>query len=109
MPSTQPAQPGQPVIEVPEGLEPLYANMARIAHAPSEIIMEFAHLFPGSPKARVKARLVMTPLSAKLFFRALGENLAKYESTFGEITLPGDSALAEYSKLFRPPNPTDEG
>ena len=50
----------------------------------------------------------MSPLSAKLFHRALTENLAKYESTYGEITVPGDKVLAEYSKLFQPPETSDE-
>lgn len=104
-----PPKPPQPEIEVPEGLEPIYVNVARIAHAPSEIIMEFAHVFPGSPKAQVKTRLVMTPMSAKLFFRALGENLSRYEGRFGEIPVPGDASLAEYSKLFIPPDQDKEG
>ena len=104
-----PSQPQQPEIEVPEGLEPLYVNVARIAHAPSEMILEFAHVFPGSPKAQVKTRLVMTPMSAKLFLRALGENLARYEGRFGEIPVPGDSSLAEYSKLFKPPESGEGG
>ncbi|HJS29885.1 MAG TPA: DUF3467 domain-containing protein [Anaerolineales bacterium] len=102
-PDPSPPHP-QPEIEVPEGLEPIYVNVARIAHAPSELILEFAHVFPGSPKAQVKSRLVMSPMSAKLFFRALGENLARYEGRFGEIALPGDASLAEYSKLFKPPD-----
>jgi Protein of unknown function (DUF3467) len=108
MTSAPPPKPPQPVIEVPEDLEPVYVNMARIAHAPSEIILEFAHVFPGSPKARVKTRIVMTPMSAKLFFRALGENLTKYERNFGEIPVPGEASLDEYSKLFRPPDSSED-
>lgn len=110
--STPPAnRPRQPTLQVPADLEPVYANVVRIAHAPSEIVFEFAHLFPGSPNARVRARVVMAPLSAKLLHRALTENLAKYEANFGEITIPVDKSLVEYSKLFRPgePGETDEG
>lgn len=103
MPPDQPPHPRpQPMLEIPENLEPVYANLVRIAHAPSEFVLEFAHFFPGNPKARVKARVLMSPLSAKLFQRALAENLAKYEAAYGEINIPGDKALAEYSKLFRP-------
>jgi hypothetical protein len=43
----------------------------------------------------------MSPLGAKLFFRALQENLAKYEAAYGEVILPRDSTLAD--QLFRPP------
>jgi hypothetical protein len=44
----------------------------------------------------------MSPLGAKLLYRALGENLAKFETAFGEIAIPGGSSLADY--LFRPPD-----
>jgi hypothetical protein len=43
----------------------------------------------------------MSPIGAKLFYRALGDNLSKYEANFGEIKLPGGISLAEH--LFRPP------
>jgi hypothetical protein len=49
------------------------------------------------------ARVLMTPLSAKLFLRALAENIARYEASFGEIAVPTNSSLAE--SLFRPPHP----
>jgi len=50
-------------------------------------------------------------VSLKLFFRALAENLARYEASFGEIKLPGDTSLA--TDLFRniqppPPPPAAE-
>jgi hypothetical protein len=53
------------------------------------------------PKARVYARIVMTPMNAKLLLRALGDNLGRYEAQYGEIALP--SGLAE--QLFKPPKP----
>jgi hypothetical protein len=89
-------------------MEPVYVNLVRIAHAPAEIVFEFAHVFPGTPRARMKSRLLMSPLSAKLFQRALADNLAKYEARYGEINVPGDKDLAEYSKLFLPPDTTED-
>ena len=56
--------------------------------------------------ARVRARLLMSPVGAKLFYRALGENLARYEAAFGEIVLPGDSTLV--SDLFRGAHPPED-
>ena len=47
----------------------------------------------------------MSPLGAKLFFRALQENLSKYETAYGEIALPSDNTLAD--QLFRPPPTPD--
>jgi Protein of unknown function (DUF3467) len=86
--------PNTPNMELPPDLEPIYANMVRISHSPAELVMDFARLLPATPGARVYARLVMSPIGAKLFFRALGDNLARYEASFGEILLPGDSNLA---------------
>jgi hypothetical protein len=80
---------------LPTGLPIEYANLVRIAHSPSELIFDFAHLLPGAPLAQISSRIIMSPISAKLFMRALTDNLARYETTFGEINLPGGSSLAD--------------
>jgi hypothetical protein len=104
--SSRPTQTQLPPLEVPADLEVEYVNLVRIAHSPSELVFDFAHLLPGSSPAKVRSRIVMSPLGAKLFYRALAENLAKYEASFGEITVPGSSSLADY--LFRPPSSPDK-
>ena len=68
-----------PQMEIPTGLEPIYTNLARISHSPADIVIDFAQILPGEAKASVRARVLMTPLSAKLLLRALNENLARYE------------------------------
>jgi hypothetical protein len=102
---TTPAQPSGPKIIVPEGMEPAYANLARISHSPADIVVDFAHILPGETTANIRARVVMTPLSAKLLLRALHENIARYEAAFGEISVPSNSSLAE--SLFKPPHPPE--
>jgi hypothetical protein len=102
---TAPSQPSGPKINVPEGMEPAYANLARISHSPADIVIDFAHILPGESTANIRSRVVMSPLSAKLLLRALTENIARYEATFGEITMPSNSSLAE--SLFRPPHPPE--
>ena len=77
-------------VELPADLDPIYANFALISHTPSEVIIDLAQMLPNQPKIRVRSRVVMTPLNAKLTLRVLGENLAKYESAFGEIPVPGE-------------------
>ncbi len=81
-------------------VETTYANLARIAHSPADIVLEFAHLLPGSNKAKINSRVVMTPVSAKLLLRALNENLRRYEAAFGEIMIHQGSSLAD--NLFKP-------
>lgn len=104
LPSQKPAQ--NIPIEIPNDLEPAYANLARIAHAPAEFVMDFARLLPGDTKAIVAARVIMSPVALKLFAQAVNENLARYESNFGTVNLPGGvSSLAD--SLFKPPHPQD--
>lgn len=101
-----PNKPPSPNLEVPPDQPVIYANLVRIAHSPADMVLDFAHLLPGEKQANVGARILMSPLSAKLLHRALGENLARYEAAFGEITVPVNSSLAEH--LFRPfHNPPD--
>ncbi len=86
-------QPQQPSIEIGLGereAEGIYSNVVFITHSASEIILDFARLLPGLPKARVFSRIVMTPQSAKGLHRALGENLGNYEKQFGDIRLPAE-------------------
>ena len=103
--SVPPKPSASPTLEIPPGLETVYANLARISHSPADIVFDFAHLLPADTNAVVKARVLMSPLSAKLLLRALTENLARYEAAFGDIHVPMNTSLAEH--LFRPHPPTD--
>jgi len=96
-------------MEIPPGLEPIYTNLARISHSPADIVIDFAQILPGETKAGVRARILMTPLSAKLLLRALKENIARYEAALGEINIPNPNTLAD--NLFgriQPPEPPKE-
>ncbi len=101
--SHPPAQPPptRVQIELPRDLEAIYANFALIAHSPSEVILDFARVLPNQPTARVYARIVMTPMNAKLLLQALGENLKKYEAQFGEIKTPSPGFQEERPLGFR--------
>ena len=96
-------------MEIPPGLDPIYTNLARISHSPADIVIDFAQILPGETKASVRARILMTPLSAKLLVRALKENIARYEAALGEINVPNPNTLAD--NLFgriQPPEPPKE-
>lgn len=88
---TEPKQPPQQRIniELPNDLNVTYANFAIISHSPNELIIDFAQILPGMPKARVQSRVLLTPLNAKMLLQALSQNLAKYERSFGQITAGG--------------------
>lgn len=100
--------PSLPPFELPENIEPVYSNLARISHTPSELVIDFSRFLPGQARMPVLARVLLSPVGAKLLLRALSENIARYEAAFGEIRLPGDSGLA--NDLFRqvhPPEPPE--
>jgi hypothetical protein len=100
--------PVQLPIEIPPDLQPVYANLARISHAPAEFVMDFARILPGDSKASVTARVIMTPVGLKLLLQALNENLARFEATFGPVNIPtGGPSLADH--LFRPHHPPAQG
>lgn len=64
-----------------------YSNFVIIAHSPSEVILDFASMLPGMPKAKVSDRIVLTPEHAKRLLLSLQENLRNYEATFGPIKM----------------------
>jgi hypothetical protein len=68
-----------------------YANLAVISHSSSEFIVDFVRIVPGVPKAQVKSRIILTPEHSKRLMMALKENIDKYESLHGEITIKGGS------------------
>ncbi|MGB9772484.1 MAG: DUF3467 domain-containing protein [Bacteroidota bacterium] len=67
--------------------EGIYSNLAIITHSPAEFVIDFTRVLPGVPKARVQARIIMTPQHAKLLLNALKDNIEKYEKRFGEIKM----------------------
>ena len=103
--TTPPKKPPGAKLLSPEGLQVTYTNLARIAHSPADIVIDFAHLLPGEQTATVSSRVLMSPLSAKLLLRALADNISRYEAAFGEIQVPVNSSLAE--NLFRPHQPPE--
>ena len=63
----------------------IYSNLAIINHSPSEFVVDFVAIMPGTPKAKVKSRIILTPEHAKRFQSALADNIRRYEESHGEI------------------------
>jgi hypothetical protein len=79
-------QPNQLNIEISEEIaEGMYANLAIITHSHAEFVIDFVNVMPGTPKSRVKSRIILTPQHAKRFMKALTENVNRFESLNGKI------------------------
>ena len=63
----------------------VYSNLAIINHSKSEFIIDFINVMPGSPKAKVKSRVILTPEHVKRFKIALNDNIQRYEEANGII------------------------
>jgi hypothetical protein len=78
-------------IELSEDIaEGIYSNLAIITHSHSEFIVDFIKMMPGTPKAKVKSRIILTPQHAKRLLHALKDNITKYESAYGTIKDTGE-------------------
>jgi len=84
MPEQQPQN--QINIEISEEVsEGTYANLAIITHSHAEFVVDFVNVMPGTPKSKVKSRIILTPMHAKRFMKALQENVMRYEDAHGTI------------------------
>jgi len=62
--------------EIAQGI---YSNLCVIAHSSSEFIIDFIRVLPGTPKAKVKSRIILTPDNAKRLLQALQDNINKFD------------------------------
>lgn len=81
-------------IDLPESVaDGVYSNLAIISHSPAEFVIDFAQIVPAMQKAKVRSRVILTPQHAKRLFRALADNLNKYEQNFGPIKDINDNSV----------------
>jgi hypothetical protein len=78
--------PNQINIEISEEIaEGVYANLAIITHSHAEFVVDFVNVMPGTPKSKVKSRIILTPQHAKRFMKAMMENIQRFEQIHGKI------------------------
>ncbi len=63
----------------------IYTNLALITHSETEFLLDFLFMTPQTPKTKVLARLVSSPVHAKRLLWALKDNIEKYEARYGAI------------------------
>ena len=87
-------QPNQINIELTEEIaEGTYANLAIITHSQSEFVIDFVNIMPGTPKSKVKSRIIMSPQHIKRLMNALEENIHNYENANGVISEMGQMEI----------------
>ena len=89
----------------PEIANGTYSNLAIINHSPQEFVLDFIAALPGLPQARVNARQILTPQSAKRLLFALQDNVVKYENEFGTIDPSSHGVHAQWRPPLRTPQP----
>jgi hypothetical protein len=86
MAEQNPKKDGKLNIELDEATaEGIYSNLAIINHSVSEFIVDFIKIMPGTPKAKVKSRIILTPQHAKRLTKALADNVKRFETAHGKI------------------------
>src|SRR5260370_39732329 len=86
MDQQQPVQ-GQVQIKADEKeLQGQYSNLVMIHHNLEELTMNFIYIFPNGAQGNLLNSMIVSPGHAKRIWRALGENLARYETKFRTIT-----------------------
>jgi len=76
-----------------------YVNFAVVTHSLAEFILDFIKVLPGVPKSKVKSRIIISPVHAKTFSKALQDNIEKFEKKYGEIKTP----TRDISSVFKLP------
>ena len=89
---TPPAGPVQLQVEMDDATaQGVYANLAAMSHTETEFVLDFLFVQPNAPKAKLRSRVISSPVHAKRVLAALADNVRKYEERFGAINagLPG--------------------
>ncbi len=80
----------------------IYSNFQVVGSSETEFILDFAFLQPGppragrqgSPRGKIRSRVIMNPKQAKLLARLLAQRIADYERHFGEIPMPRGAMMS---------------
>jgi hypothetical protein len=85
------AQPGQKIqVQLGDSIpDEVYSNVPIINFTPTEFIIDYARFSPGMTKAKIHARIILNPATAKGLHKALEMALKSYEGKFGQINIKG--------------------
>ncbi len=80
----QPAAPQIQIKATDEKLAGEYSNLMQVLHTKEEFVLDFLNAFP--PTGTLNARVIVSPGHFKRMLTAMSQNLAQYESQFGNVT-----------------------
>src|SRR5262245_10105080 len=72
-----------------------YVNFANILHNPTELVLDFGRAGPGRTEGKVMCRILAAPCQPRQLLRALQDNVALYERTYGPLRSDCQPPLAE--------------
>ena len=82
----QPPAPGQVQIKADEKeLQGMYSNLVMIQHHAEEFTLNFVYVFPNATQGKLLSSMIVSPGHAKRIWRALGENISRFEALYGPI------------------------
>ena len=78
-----------------ERIRTVYSNIVRIGHSPYEFMLDFGQFQPEGKRAFTDVRIITSPQHAKAIFKALGDNISRYEERYGKVTTKADEEEEE--------------
>jgi hypothetical protein len=66
-------------------LQGMYSNLVMIHHHAEEFTLNFVYVFPNGTLGKLLGSMIVSPGHAKRIWRALGENISRFETQFGPI------------------------
>jgi hypothetical protein len=85
-PQDQGQAQGQVQIKADEKeLQGMYSNLVMIHHHAEEFTMNFVYVFPNGTQGKLLSSMIVSPGHAKRIWRALGENISRFEALYGPI------------------------
>ena len=65
----------------------MYSNLSFISSNETEFVLDFIYVQPQQPRAKVRARVILSPTQTKKLFFTLKDSVKKFEDRFGPIKI----------------------
>lgn len=65
-----------------------YSNFQIVGASETEFFVDFAFIQPGTPRGKIRARMILSPKHAKSLVSMLAERVRDWEERFGPIPPP---------------------